>query len=200
MSTTQSRREQYSQATKAALLDAATRRFAAHGFAKTSLEDVAADIHASRGAVYHHYPSKAALFEAVVERLEAETMGRIAEQTSPAADAWEASMVALDVFLDRCCDPVYGRVVWIEAPLALGWRRWNDLQVKYGHGVVANLFEGLIAAGRLKPMPVEPMANLVFHLLCGAGQALAESSEPERPRVLAEYKQAINLLLDSLVD
>jgi AcrR family transcriptional regulator len=200
MSTIQTRREQYSQATKAALLEAATRRFAAHGFAKTSLEDVAADIHASRGAVYHHFPSKVALFEAVVERMEAETVGRIAEQTSPAADAWEASMIALDVFLERCGDPVYGRVVWIEAPLALGWKQWNDLQVKYGHGVVTDLMEALAAAGRLKPMPTRPMANLVFHMLCAAGQALAQTTESERPRVLAEYRQAIGLLLDGLVE
>ncbi|MFD1051182.1 hypothetical protein ACFQ1S_39440, partial [Kibdelosporangium lantanae] len=41
MSRTTSRREQYSQATKAALLEAATRRFAEHGFSGTALEDVA---------------------------------------------------------------------------------------------------------------------------------------------------------------
>ena len=39
---TQSRRELYSEATRAALLDEATRLFATRGYAGTSLEDVAA--------------------------------------------------------------------------------------------------------------------------------------------------------------
>jgi len=59
---TQSRRELYSEATRAALLDEATRLFATRGYAGTSLEDVAVASQVTRGAVYHHFDGKQALF------------------------------------------------------------------------------------------------------------------------------------------
>jgi len=38
-----------------------------------------------------------------------------------AADPWDAALLGLDAFLDKCCDPKYGRLVWQEGPTALGW-------------------------------------------------------------------------------
>src|SRR5258708_314845 len=64
MSHVKSRREMYSEATRAALLDEATTLFAARGYASTSLEDIASASQVTRGAVYHHFASKRALFEA----------------------------------------------------------------------------------------------------------------------------------------
>src|SRR3954464_11726349 len=114
MSTVKSRREQYSQATRAALVEAATRRFAEHGYAGTALEDVAADIQATRGAVYHHFANKTALFEAVFEQLETEVVQRSSAAAAGASDPWDAAIAALNTYLDDCCDPTYGRLVWQE--------------------------------------------------------------------------------------
>src|SRR5689334_10935040 len=101
MSTPKSRREQYSQATRTALLEAATRRFAEHGFVGTTLEDVAADIQATRGAVYHHYAGKTALFAAVFEKLETEAMALSDAASAGVNDPWQAAFAALDAFLER---------------------------------------------------------------------------------------------------
>ncbi|HEX2176531.1 MAG TPA: TetR family transcriptional regulator, partial [Nocardioidaceae bacterium] len=65
-----SRREQYSEATRAALLEAATALFHERGFGGTALEDVAAAAQVTRGAVYHHFTNKRDLFEAVIDALE----------------------------------------------------------------------------------------------------------------------------------
>jgi AcrR family transcriptional regulator len=54
-----------------ALLDEATALFAERGHAGTSLEDVASASQVTRGAVYHHFASKQALFEAVLGLQEA---------------------------------------------------------------------------------------------------------------------------------
>src|SRR5689334_24966406 len=99
MSRTLSRREKYSLETKTALLAAATRRFAELGFAGTSLEDVAADIEATRGAVYHHFANKTALFEAVFEELETAAVERATAAAAAESDAWQAGFAALDEFL-----------------------------------------------------------------------------------------------------
>ncbi len=72
-----SRRELYSEATRAALLDEATTLFAERGYAGTSLEDVASASQVTRGAVYHHFASKQALFEAVLELQEARVTAEV---------------------------------------------------------------------------------------------------------------------------
>jgi AcrR family transcriptional regulator len=53
---------------EARLLDAAARLFAHFGFDKTSIDEIARQAGVSKGAVYLHWPSKDALFEAILIR------------------------------------------------------------------------------------------------------------------------------------
>lgn len=198
MSRVKSRREQYSEATKAALLEAATRRFAEHGFTGTSLEDVATDIQATRGAVYHHFADKTALFQAVFEKLEAEMIRQVTEAAASVADPWDAGQVSLDKYLDCCCDPVYGRVVWQEAPIALGWRRWKECEEKYAYGLIEQTSRALMDSGDFPVLPLEPMARIIFHIFGAAGMSIAEAPEEDKPRVKAEYSQVITHLFSGL--
>src|ERR1700754_27350 len=115
MSRAKSRREQYSEATRAALLETATAMFAERGFARTSLDEIATATQVTRGAVYHHFDSKQALFEAVLESLEQDIVQRVTTAaTAGPPDPWQAALAGLDAFLDRCCDPTYGRLCWLE--------------------------------------------------------------------------------------
>jgi AcrR family transcriptional regulator len=56
----------------------------------------------------HHFASKHALFEAVLDLLEARVTAEVIAAAST-ADPWDAAMLALDTYLTHCCDPVYGR-------------------------------------------------------------------------------------------
>ncbi len=53
--------------TRAALLRAAGRVFAEHGYHRATLEDVTAAAGVSKGALYHYFPSKEQLFLALLE-------------------------------------------------------------------------------------------------------------------------------------
>jgi AcrR family transcriptional regulator len=198
MSTVKSRRDQFSEATRAALLDAATRRFAELGYAGTSLEDVAADIQATRGAVYHHFSSKRALFEAVFARLETSAVDKAAKAGARGATPWESAMLALAEFLDECCDPVYGRVVWLEGPLALGWVCWLEEEQKYAYGLVESFVRALVESGTLAPLPIETTTQLAFGMLGAAGQALAGAPAEEQTRIKTEYYDVMGRLLNGL--
>lgn len=90
-------------------------------FAATSLEHVASAALVTRSAVYHHFAGKQALFEAVLLRRGADAMQRVAAATSNHDDPWHAAVAGVEAFLDESCDSVYGKLVWQEGPLALGW-------------------------------------------------------------------------------
>lgn len=198
MRTVKSRRDEYSQATRSAILEAATRRFAELGFGGTALEDVAADINATRGAVYHHFTSKKALFEAVFDELESTAVKRSADAAAQADDPWLAALAALNTFLDDCCDPVYTKVVWQEAPIAMGWHHWRECEEKYAYGLIEQLLGALIDNGFLEPQPLETMTRITFGMLSAAGTALTDASEEDKPRVRDEYAQAIGRIMFSL--
>ncbi len=57
-----------SQATYEALLHAAERLFAAHGYNAVSVEDICRAAGVSKGAFYHHFESKQAVFLALLQR------------------------------------------------------------------------------------------------------------------------------------
>lgn len=195
MSTVKSRRDQFSEATRAALLEAATRRFATLGFTGTALEDVASDIQATRGAVYHHFPSKRALFEAVFEQLEMSAVQRSQEAGDKGANAWQSALLGLDTFLEICTDPVYGRIVWLEAPIALGWARWEELENKFAYGLIEQHVHALVEGGYIDSMPLDTTARIVFAMLGAAGLALGRADAAEKPRVKDEFRAVIGQLL-----
>ncbi|WP_344881861.1 TetR/AcrR family transcriptional regulator [Allokutzneria multivorans] len=198
MSTTRSRREQYAQATRAAVLAAAGRRFAERGFAGTALEDVAADVHATRGAIYHHFANKTALFAAAFEELDSEATRASAAAARRAPTPWEAALAALEVFLEHCCDPVFGRVVWLEAPIALGSAYWQAAEQDASYRLVEQLVTAMIDSGDIEPQPVRTTTRLLFSMLGAAGIALAQAAPEDKPLVKAEYTAVFTRMVAGL--
>ena len=97
-----------------------------------------------------------------------------------AADPLEAARQALDAFLDQCCDPVYGRLVWLEGPAALGWHRWRECEQKYAFGLVERFITALVGAGYMPDRAVGSLVRFCFWMLGGAGLALAEAPEADQ--------------------
>jgi AcrR family transcriptional regulator len=192
-----SRRELYSEATRAALLDEATTLFAERGYAGTSLEDVASASQVTRGAVYHHFASKQALFEAVLDLQEQRATAAILAAAT-AANPWDAAMQALDAFLTHCCDPVYGRLCWLEGPAALGWHRWRECEKKYSYGLVEQFIRDLVESGYLAGRAFDSLVQFSFWMLGGAGLAVAEARPEDKPRVRDEWGYLIGQAISSL--
>lgn len=63
------RTKQDALATRASLLDAAQRLFLSKGVSRTSLNDIALEAGATRGAIYWHFKDKADLFNAMMDRV-----------------------------------------------------------------------------------------------------------------------------------
>lgn len=69
------------------ILDAAMRVFRRHGFRRSSIEQAAEEAGLTRQALYHHFPSKEALFRAVLERLYAKALTAEAAAARAAEEA-----------------------------------------------------------------------------------------------------------------
>lgn len=78
------------------ILDAALRVFRRHGFRRSSIEQAAEEAGLTRQALYHHFPSKEALFRAVLERLYAQA---IAAEITAASAAEEAGADLADILM-----------------------------------------------------------------------------------------------------
>jgi AcrR family transcriptional regulator len=50
------------------IVEAAQKRFALYGVEKTSMREIAADIHMSKGSIYYYFPDKENLYKAVIEK------------------------------------------------------------------------------------------------------------------------------------
>jgi AcrR family transcriptional regulator len=127
-----------------ALMRAARELFVTHGFASTGTPEIVAAAGVTRGALYHHFADKEALFEAVV-RAEAEAVALAVEAVDctglPPVDALirggEAFLMAMQV-------PGRATLLLTEAPAALGLARLAVIDRETG---ARTLIDGLAAAG-----------------------------------------------------
>jgi TetR/AcrR family acrAB operon transcriptional repressor len=85
------RTKEEAEQTRKDLLDAALSVFSQKGFQVTRLEDIAAEAGVTRGAIYHHFGSKAGLYIALMEDVST-VLNRIIE------DAMQAGSSFVDVF------------------------------------------------------------------------------------------------------
>lgn len=194
MGTVKSRREEAVDATRTALLDSALRLFTERGFAGTSLDDVVRDARVTKGALYHHFRGgKLALFEAVFTEVDLRLAERIAAAVPLDAGPWELVEAGLEAYLQACSDPVVRRIMFQEGPVALGWARWRELDGCSARELLAGAVQGLLAAGQIRPQPVELLTRLLFTTLGEAGMSVAEAQDQDAARA-----QARDLLLGLL--
>ena len=65
-------RVRQAEATRSLLVEVARQNFTEHGYAATSIDDIIQQAGVARGALYHHFSGKEALFRAVYETVESE--------------------------------------------------------------------------------------------------------------------------------
>ena len=92
-------RQQYSASTKRGLVDVAEELFTEHGYAATSLDAIVSGARVTKGALYHHFSGKQALFEAVFERVESDASRAIQKALKGKKDPWEKARAGLEAFL-----------------------------------------------------------------------------------------------------
>jgi AcrR family transcriptional regulator len=173
------RRQGYSSSTKRALLDNATKLFTDNGYAGTSLDEVVARARVTKGALYHHFPSKLALFESVFERLQEKTTKRIEKQLNRIKDPWERASVGLQVFVDVCRDRQFRRIVLQEGPVALGHERWTEAERSASLGIVQRTVDELLKDLGGGQELSESFAIVFYGAIRSASEYVADADDPD---------------------
>jgi AcrR family transcriptional regulator len=175
------------------LVTTARRLFAERGFADTATEEILATAAVSRGAMYHHFPSKTALFQAVFETVEDELTAVVMRAALNETDPVRMLSAGFSIFLDACLRPDVQRIVMLEGPTVLGWDLWHQLDERYAFGSLKAVLGLAAEQGRLAPEAVEPWAHLLVGAIMQAGMVVARADNP------AAAKQAMTFTFEQLI-
>ncbi len=176
---TLTRRKRYSASTKRALIDVAEVQFTEHGYAGTSLDAIVAGADVTKGALYHHFSGKQAVFEAVFERVEAQATAAIARAAEEHQDPWLRARAGLRAFLDAVQEPGYRRVVIVDGPSVLGHERFREQEERSTYAVVLEIVRSVLTAGswQVDEEMLDTFARIFFGALSAAGGAVATSDD-----------------------
>ena len=191
-----SRKAEYAEQTRRALLEAARTLFAKHGYAETPIEDVVRRARVTRGALYHHFRDKRALFEAVYEDMLREQLEAVNAAVEDVLDPWTRFQSGVASYLDSCLQPDVQRIALLEAPSVLGWEVWREIDARYSLGIMHTGFQRLIDANVIRPYPADLLVNLLVGALIEAAMAIARADDPASAR--AEAGELIETFLTSL--
>ena len=180
--------------TRREIVAAATRLFAAQGYVAVSIESVLAACQISRGALYHHFASKEALFEAVFEAMEVAIAEKVVARSAGAGSALAGLVAGCDAFLDLAADKAVRRIVLTDAPIALGWEKWREIDTRHGFGLLKAALDQANRAGALPAALTDSFAHMLLASLMEVALLVARADD--RPTALANGKGAIRTLLE----
>lgn len=175
--------EERREATRKAVLRAAQRRFGSHGYNSVTVDQIAADARVAKGAIYHYFPTKAVMFETVLQAVATEIQAEVQATSAQQPDILTAMSVGLRAFFAACAKPQFARIYLKDGPSVLGWNRWREIDANHFGGMVR---EGLLAAmelGVITKRPIDPLVGLILGAVteaainCAKSENFAEAAE-----------------------
>jgi len=185
-----SNRERTEQ-TRQALMDAARRLFIEKGYAETATPDIVAAAGMTRGALYHHFEDKKALFRAVIEREAADVAKEIERRAKPETEPRAALLAGAAAYFDAMAVAGRTRLLLFEAPAVIGLPAATQIDAENAEAALRDGLETLLPqAGAL----LAPLTALLSAAFDRAAIAIEAGGRRE------DYERAIAALLDGLAD
>ncbi len=185
------------QATRARVIEVATRLFAEHGYDGTSIEAVQAGSEISRGSLYHHFPGKEALFWAVLEEVGARVGQQGMEAARDAPDPVAVLRMGGLAWIRMAADPVVRQVMLIDAPAVLGWQRWRELDEQGPLGEIRDCLSYAAETGRIEHRHVDTFARIVLAAANEVAMMIARADDAAA--ALTDGESAFAEFLDRLL-
>jgi len=166
-------------ATVAMILEGARRLFAAGGFDATSMDDIAEAAGVAKGAVYHHFASKEAVFLRVLEDVQAAIAAApVPPEALKERDPAEQIAGAVLRYLLAASEPDVRRVLLIDGPAIVGWRKWREIDDRF-FGAGARFAMARLLGEAAPAREVELMAHLLMGAVMEAAILCATADDPQ---------------------
>lgn len=167
-----------SRRTRRALPDVGRALFTDSGYTHTSTGAIVRRVGVTRGAVYHHFPSKTALFATVFAEICRECLHAVQTRMETAeGETWGRFMASLGVLPDQLGRPSVQRIVYVDGPIVLGWSRAH--RQSPGTQFLHAVFAQLCAEGVIRPLPLDLSTHLV-RALCSQGARMTTTTRSAR--------------------
>ena len=185
-----------SEATRTRLLAVARRLFAARGYAVTSVDELVRRAGVTKGALYHHFADKQAIFRAVFEETERQLVVAAAAGAR-GRDALARFRAGCLAFLEASLDRGVQRIVLHDGPAVLGWEAWREIDWRYGLGLIEAGLKQAMADGGVTKRPTKALAHLLFGALCESALLIARAPKPRQ--AFAQVRRELDGLLAALL-
>lgn len=173
------RQAERSAATIDKIVRTARQLFMSRGFDAVSIDDIAVAAGIAKGGVYHHFASKQAIFETVLDGVQAELARELDQRLAANTGKRTPQTIARNVFayLEAASVPALRRLILIDGPVVLGLKRWRAIDDQHffapiHSGIVAIMDEKAPAA------EVEAAARLVAGAVMEAALVTGASDDP----------------------
>jgi AcrR family transcriptional regulator len=182
--------------TRAVLVTSARRLFGTRGFAAASLDEIVADAHVTKGALYHHFDGKEDLFAAVYEDVQREVSDQVvAEFLRP--DPWEALVLGCELWIDANLDPAVQRIVMRDARAVLGWETVRDVEARFGAVPLRGALRRVMRSKKIRSLPLRPLALMLSGALNEACFYVADADDQAAAR--DEVRTLVEMLVNGLL-
>ena len=189
-------RSQHAEATRRAVLAAARSLFGRNGYAQTSVEEIADAARVTKGAVYHHFAGKKALFRAVHAEVEAEALGRAVAAGDPEEPPIDQIVAKMNAYLDAALDEEIRRIMLTDGPSVLGLEPDSPADQHPAYVGMRSFIATSIARGQIADFDPGVLTDLIGGLAWLGGLLIARASDHDVTR--AALGEALDAMLRGL--
>jgi AcrR family transcriptional regulator len=191
--------QQRSEETQARILDSAIKRFSISGYDGTSVDGICSEAGVSKGAFYHHFPTKQALFLALLNGwlenietgLQAVDQGTVPQILMQMTNMLPTVFASADEHLPMFLE------FWLQASRDEDVYKAMIAPYRHFSDYFTNLIETGIKEGSLKETDARVMAQAILSIAIGT--LLQGLLDPDRTDWAKVAEQSIQVLLDGVI-
>lgn len=171
---------------RARLIAAARALFVAEGYAATSTPALVSKAGVTRGALYHHFPDKRAVFRAVVEAESAAVADAIDTAEGSNMSAMERLLAGAKAYVQAMQVAGRVRLILIDGPAVLGQEDMQQIEGRHGDASLKIGLQDAMSQGPLPSMPLDTLSSLLSAMFERAAIEVAEGRDPAEVLVVLE--------------
>jgi AcrR family transcriptional regulator len=184
------------RATRDRVVEAARDAFGDRGYDATSIAEILDAAGVAKGALYHHFDSKAALFDAVLDQVVQELAQAAADRARRAPDPAAGLKAGCGAWLESTLDPAVQRIVLLDGAAVVGWARAREIDDRHTLSGMRRNLERLAEQRGGLDADVDLLAHMVLAAVNEAALFIARADDPRS--ALEVGRHAVEVLIERL--